>query len=378
MPASTSLDIVVIGLALTSSWGNGHATTYRSLLKGLHGLGHRVLFLEKDQPWYAAHRDAPAVPYCDVQLYGDCEDLRARFDRRIREADVVIVGSYVDQGIDVCNWVLEEARGIRAFYDIDTPVTLATLGQEKCSYLSKSQVGQFDMVLSFSGGAILHTLMHRFGARCAKALYCSVDPEGYRPGAASPTIDLGYMGTYSEDRQEGLQRLLNEPARSLTGMQFKVVGAQYPDGIDWPRNVTHVAHLGPHEHEAFYASQRFTLNVTRENMRKAGHSPSVRLFEAAACGTPIISDDWPGLEEFFTPGEEILIAHDAPEVIKFLTTIPDRQRQRMAMHARERVLALHTGASRARELERHIFACGLGNAAVTHAQPIATAPTFST
>jgi spore maturation protein CgeB len=347
------------------------------LIKGLHGLGHRVLFLEKDQPWYAAHRDAAQVPFCNVQLYASNEDLRERFGYRIRNADAVIVGSYVDRGIEVCDWVLDAARGVRAFYDIDTPVTLSTLERGECTYLTREQVGRFDMILSFSGGGVLDTLRRKFGARIAHPLYCSVDPELYRPQPTRPTIDLGYMGTYSADRQVGLERLLITPAKTLPAMHFAVVGAQYPQSLTWPPNVAHRQHLAPDEHEAFYGSQRFTLNLTRDNMRAAGYSPSVRLFEAAACATPVISDEWPGIDEFFTPGEEILIARQGEQVATMLTTIADDERQRLAARARQRVLALHTGAYRAQELERHIFACMLPDAVATNIPQARTAAAHS-
>ena len=126
---TANLDIVVLGLSITSAWGNGHAVTYRGLVRELVRRGHRVLFLERDVPWYAENRDLPHPPYGTTALYRDVDDLRARFGDAVRNADVVIVGSYVPDGIAVVQWVLERARGVRAFYDIDTPVTLAKLAR---------------------------------------------------------------------------------------------------------------------------------------------------------------------------------------------------------------------------------------------------------
>ncbi|HEX7114137.1 MAG TPA: glycosyltransferase [Steroidobacter sp.] len=348
---SRSIDIVFIGLAITSSWGNGHATTYRSLIKGLASRGHRILFLERDLPWYAQNRDAPRLDYCETQLYSDAKDLRARFGARVRAADAVIVGSYVKEGAEVCDWVLEEARGVRAFYDIDTPVTLSRLQNGTCEYLLADQIPQFDVVLSFAGGPMLGRLESELGARRARALYCSVDLEQYRPEPVPPDIELGYMGTYSEDRQAGLEALLKEPARRLSSRRFVVVGAQYPEHLLWPRNVERIEHLPPRDHPLFYSRQRYTLNLTRAQMRRAGFSPSVRLFEAAACGTPIISDDWPGLTELFSPREEILIVHDAGDVVACLEEISNTERERIARAALERVAEQHSGARRALELE---------------------------
>ncbi len=367
---SQSIDIVIVGLAITSSWGNGHATTYRSLIKGLHQLGARVLFLERDQPWYADNRDAPRSPYCETQLYSDLDDLRRRFAARVQSADAVIVGSYVQDGRAVCDWVLEHACGVRAFYDIDTPVTLARLRTDECDYLRADQIPSFDLMLSFTGGPILEQLESRFGARRAAPLYCSVDVDAYRPQAVQQSIDLGYMGTYSPDRQPGLETLLNAPARELSSRGFLVVGAQFPRSLQWPRNVRRVEHLAPSEHARFYSQQRYTLNVTRSDMRRAGYSPSVRLFEAAACGTPIISDDWPGIAEVLTPGQEILIAAGASDVIRILEEVSESDRQRMARAARERVLAAHSGAQRAAELERLLDAARRAGSSRTGVNPL--------
>jgi spore maturation protein CgeB len=344
------MNIVFIGLAITSSWGNGHATTYRSLIKGLYRLGHRVSFLEQDQPWYADNRDAPRMAFCETQLYRDVDDLRARFAARVRNADAVIVGSFVRQGAAVCDWVLSEAHGIRAFYDIDTPVTLSCLRTDTCEYLRTHQIGAFDLMLSFSGGPTLTKLETKHGAKRAAALYCSVDIERYQPSEVRRDLDLGYMGTYSVDRQPALEQLLNRPARRLPERRFMVVGAQYPHDLPWPANVSRQDHLAPNQHAEFYGRQRWTLNITRADMRAAGYSPSVRLFEAAACGTPIISDAWLGIEDVLKPNEEIIIARTSDDVVRCIRDIATEDARRLARAARERVLAAHSGERRAEEL----------------------------
>ena len=355
---SQPTDVVILGLAITSSWGNGHATTYRSLIKGLHGRGVRVLFLERDQPWYADNRDAPRPAYCDVQLYSSVDDLRRRYAARIRTADAVIAGSYVQDGREVCDWLLDCARGVRAFYDIDTPVTLARLRDDECEYLRVAQIPEFDLMLSFTGGPTLTQLEEKYGAQRAAALYCSVDVDAYRPQQAAHDVDLGYMGTYSVDRQPGLETLLNAPARALPMRKFLVVGAQYPRTLEWPHNVQRREHLAPAQHARFYNRQRYTLNLTRSDMRLAGYSPSVRLFEAAACGAPIISDHWPGIEDVLTPMQEILIARTAGDVLGYLQDVSCAERQRIAHAARARVLAAHSGAQRAAELIELIETAG--------------------
>jgi spore maturation protein CgeB len=353
-------EIVFIGLSITSSWGNGHASTYRSLIHGLHRRGHRVLFLEQDQPWYASNRDRSILSYCKARLYSDFEELRERYTQRIRAAAVVVVGSYVHDGRRVCDLVLEQARGVKAFYDIDTPVTLAKLAEDRCEYLAASQVSGFDVMLSFTGGPTLQRLRDEFGARDAQALYCSVDVDQHRPVRHQRDIELGYLGTYSEDRQPALEALLNTPARALPKHRFAVVGAQYPKRLQWPRNVQLLEHMGPDAHADFFGRQRFTLNLTRADMRQAGYSPSVRLFEAAACGTPIISDDWPGLSELLVPGQEILLARTSDDVIGILRDVDESQAQRIADAARERICSEHSSTQRAVQFEKYL--------GVTHAR----------
>jgi spore maturation protein CgeB len=350
--------IVIIGLSITSSWGNGHATTYRGLVRELAARGHDLLFLERDVPWYAANRDLPDPPYCTTRLYRGVAQLRQRYTRHVSEADLVIVGSYVPEGVAVGEWVTETATGVTAFYDIDTPVTLAKLARRDYEYLSPHLIPRYDLYLSFTGGPTLPRIQRKYGAPMARALYCSFDPEEYYPRTVRPKWDLGYLGTYSDDRQPTVERLLNEPARKWKEGKFIVAGPQYPEDIEWPRNVRRVEHLPPREHRRFYNSQRFTLNVTRAAMIRAGWSPSVRLFEAAACAVPIISDQWDGLDAFFRPGHEILIASNAADVLGYLHDLPETARRTLGERARTRVLAEHTAAHRARELEGYVLEAG--------------------
>jgi spore maturation protein CgeB len=346
--------IVILGLSITSSWGNGHATTYRALVAQLGARGHQVLFLERDVPWYATHRDLAEPPYCRTELYRDRLDLGRRFAGEVGEADLVIVGSFVPDGIAVGEWVLRTAAGVTAFYDIDTPVTLARLARGECEYLSAALIPRYHLYLSFTGGPTLERLEGELGSPAARALYCSVDPEIYRPQTVETRWDLGYMGTYSADRQPGLQRLLLGPAARARDLRFLVAGPQYPDGVRWPDNVSRLAHVEPSRHPWLYGSQRFTLNLTRADMIAAGWSPSVRLFEAAACGTPIVSDYWEGLETLLVPGREILLARSGRETLEILREMPEDERREIGRRARRRVLAAHTSAHRARELEGYV------------------------
>jgi spore maturation protein CgeB len=352
--------IVILGLSITSSWGNGHATTFRGLVRELTAAGHDVLFLERDQPWYAENRDLPNPPFGETQLYRSVAELQQRFVSDVREADCVIVGSYVPDGIEIGEWVTHTADGVTAFYDIDTPVTLAALARGTCEYLSVALVSRYSLYLSFTGGPTLRKIERDYDSPRARALYCSVDPASYFPESVPQQWALGYLGTYSDDRQPTVDALLTAPAKQLVSEQFVVAGPMYPASIAWPENVDRIVHLEPKFHRGFYNAQRFTLNVTRADMICAGYSPSVRLFEAAACGTPIISDDWPGLSEFFRPGEEILIATSTEDVVEILRSMPEGDRRAIGDRARERVLGAHTAAHRAAELESFIDECRYG------------------
>lgn len=320
--------IVFCGLSITSSWGNAHATTYRSLIRQLDENGHNVLFLERESSANAENRDLPHPPYCDLGLYSSLEELKDRFTKEIELADVVIVGSYVQEGVEIGKFVTQTAKGVTAFYDIDTPITLARLGKDENSYLSGDLIREYDLYLSFSGGPILRTIENRYGSPKARPLYCSVDPADYYIEDRDKHWDLGYLGTYSNDRQHTLNEFLIHAANQWQEGRFIVAGARYPQQIQWPDNVKRFGHLMPKEHRAFYNEQRFTLNVTRRDMIRAGYSPSVRLFEAAACGTPLISDHWPGLDTIFHPGTEVLIAKDTRQVLSILRELPERKGRR--------------------------------------------------
>lgn len=345
--------IVVLGLSITSSWGNGHATTYRGLVRALAKRGHDVLFLERDQPWYAANRDLPKPLYVRAELYESLQDLKDRFTRAVRDSDLAIVGSYVPQGIAVGDWVLFTAGGITAFYDIDTPVTLAKLDRGDADYISRALVMRYDLYLSFTGGPTLRRIEKNYYSPRARVLYCSVDPEEYYPEQREQKWDLGYLGTYSKDRQPTLDSLMLRAAASWPGGRFMVAGPLYPETIEWPANVERVDHLAPGDHRSFYNSQAFTLNVTRADMVKAGWSPSVRLFEAAACGAPIVSDRWEGLGELFKLDSEILLARSAEDTLRYVRGMGEEERRALGERARQRVLAEHTCDVRARELEAY-------------------------
>jgi spore maturation protein CgeB len=352
---SPRLNIVIFGLSITSSWGNGHATIYRALVRELSARGHRVLFLERDTPWYKAARDLPRPPFGRTAIYHSLAEVKRRFATAVRRADLVIVGSYVPQGIAVGEWVVGTARGVTAFYDIDTPVTLKMIARDTAPYISRELIPLYRLYLSFTGGPVLNLLERRYHAPMARPLYCCVDERLYYPTRHKQQWHLGYMGTYSRDRQSALDRLMLEPARRFRQARMVVAGPQYPRRIKWPANVERIEHLSPKSHRAFYNRQAFTMNVTRSSMVRAGYSPSVRLFEAAACGCPMITDRWAGIDEFFTPGREILIADSPEQTLEYLIDMNECERAAIGQRARRRVLAEHSAPKRTEQLERYTY-----------------------
>jgi len=353
------LQIVIFGLSITSTWGNGHANTFRALARALHERGHRVVFFEKDVEWYASNRDLPEPDFCDLKLYREWREALPFVRRELRSADVAMVGSYFPDAIAAIDEMLESNAAVRTFYDIDTPITVAALRERLgCEYLRASQLAGLDVYFSFTGGPMLEELQSRFGARRAVPLYCSFDPERYhtRPRSQRFACTMSYMGTYAPDRQPKLEEFLFDAARALPDQSFIVAGPQYPKSVQWPRNVRRIVHLNPRWHPHLYSSSRVTLNVTRREMVMAGYSPSVRLFEAAACGAAIASDNWPGLEEFFIPGREILLPSSGGELVRYLRELSEPELREIGLAAQARVLAAHTSQRRAEEFEREVEA----------------------
>ncbi|MBX3466282.1 MAG: glycosyltransferase [Planctomycetes bacterium] len=346
------MKLVVFGLSVSSSWGNGHATLWRGLIGALAAQGHRVVFFERDAPWYAQHRDiAPEVPGLDLVIYRDWREALPLARAHLADADVGMVTSYCHDGVAATHEVLA-SRARRAFYDLDAPVTLERVrAGVRVPWLGADGLRGFDIVLSYAGGATLDGLRRLLGARRAAPLYGSVDPAVHAPAPPREHLraDLSYLGTYAADRQAALDALLLACARRRPEQRFLIGGSQYPPDFPWGPNVHYVRHVPPADHGAFYSSSRLTLSVTRGPMAAVGWCPSGRLFEAAACGAAVLTDAWPGLEVFFRPGEEVLVARTTDEALAALDT-PAHVLRRIGCAARERALRDHTAAARAREL----------------------------
>jgi spore maturation protein CgeB len=348
------MKIVVFGLAISSSWGNGHATLWRGLCRALADRGHLVVFFERDVPYYAAHRDLRELPHGRLYLYPDWRSIAATAIAELRDADAGIITSFCPDAGAAEEALLDGPRARKVFYDLDTAVTLDRLERgESVPYISANGLAAYDLVLSYTGGRSLRQLSERLGARRTAPLYGSVDPAAHQPVAPIDLFraDLSYLGTYADDRQDGVDRLFLAPARQRADRRFVLGGSQYPADFPWTPNIFYMRHVAPEYHPAFYSSSRLTLNVTRRAMADTGFCPSGRLFEAAACGAPVLSDEWEGLDAFFMPGEEILVAHDTADAVAALDA-DDRELDRIARAARDRTLSEHTAARRAHELEQ--------------------------
>lgn len=341
----------IFGLTLSSSWGNGHATVYRALLRALHRRGHEITFFEKDVEYYAFRRDFNVCDFCDLRLYRDWDEVRPDALALTAESDVVIIGSYCPEGARIADEVLSLARPKKIFYDLDTPVTLARFPVGQPDYIRADQIAEFDLVLSFTGGPALEQLRQQYGARQALPLYGCVDPALYQsvPARDEFRCALSYMGTHAADRQTKLDEFFLEAARRQPARNFVLAGTLYPWSWTWPPNVRRFDHVAPADHPALFSSSRLTLNITRAEMAANGWCPSGRFFEAAACSTPVITDCWPGLEDFFTLGDEVIVARNTEDVLAALQ-LSDAELQAIASRARERTLDQYTGDYRAREL----------------------------
>lgn len=345
--------IVIFGLTVSSSWGNGHATLWRGLIGALARRGVRVVFFEKDVSYYARHRDLLDLPAGELVLYRDWAEVKGRAAAEARTADAVVVTSYCPDG-PVASALACELGRLAVFYDMDTPVTLARLAAgEQVAYLPAEGLGGFDLVLSYTGGAALRRLERELGARRTAPLYGHVDPAVHRPAPAEDRFrgEMSYLGTYSADRQAAVSALFAEPAKRRPDRRFILGGSGYGTDFPWADNIFLIEHVPPAEHPAFFASSRLTLNATRGDMAALGYCPSGRLFEAAACGCPVLSDAWEGLELFFAPGREILTAATTDEALQALE-LSDAELAAIARAARERTLAEHTSDHRAGDLLR--------------------------
>ena len=326
------MKIVIFGLTITSSWGNGHATLWRGLLRALAARGCRLVFYERDMPYYAATRDLKEIQGAQLALYADWPGASAAATRDLADCDVAIVTSYCPDALAASDLLIERPSAISVFYDLDTPVTLSRLnGGEDVGYIGARGLRDFELVLSYTGGGALEQLRQRLGAKRVAPLYGHVDPAVHGPSLARSVYacDLSYLGTYSQDRQSALRSLFIDAAQRRSGQRFLIGGAQYPADFPWHSNIYFVRHLPPAEHAAFFSSSRLTLNVTRQPMRRMGWCPSGRLFEAAACGTPVIAFRCGSVPEVIDPGKSGFIVKTLEEAVEALGKVETLDRHKV-------------------------------------------------
>jgi spore maturation protein CgeB len=356
---SLFMRLVIFGLTITSSWGNGHATLWRGLSRSLARRGHHLTFFEKEVPYYAETRDLTTWTDGELILYSRWEFVFDLARDRLANADVALITSYCPDALSAGRLLTKFGAGIvKVFYDMDTPVTLQRLDAHgSVQYLPSNGLQGFDLVLSFTGGSILAALKERLGARRVEVLYGHADPDLHYRRVTDPEYEatLSYLGTFARDRQPALEKLFVKPAQRLPKGRFVLAGALYPERFPWESNIYFLRHLPPSKHGTFFSSSKCTLNLTRSSMISSGFCPSGRIFEAAACRTTVITDCWAGLEEFFEPGKEIIVAESAEDVIRAIAS-PHETIDSIGEAAYRRFLIQHTSDRRAAELESYLQA----------------------
>jgi spore maturation protein CgeB len=346
------MKLIVFGLSVSSAWGNGRATLWRGLIRALAAKGHSVTFYERDTDYQALHRDGFDLPNGKLIVYSDFDEIRSSAAAALQMADVGMVTSNCPDALAASQLVLGSAVETRAFYELDTPITLSRLTRgEHVAYIGERGLRDFDIVLSYTGGPALQQLQHMLGARRVAPLYGAVDPQMHQAKAPNPQYqaDLAYLGRYSPERLAVLEELFLAPARERPDLTFAIGGSQYPSDFAWAPNIKYLWDVPPSERAAYDCSARMNLNVRRGPMAALGFCPSGRLFEVAASGTPLISDGWPGLSQFYEPGYDLIVAQSKEDVLDALD-LSDAELRAMSQRARERTLSEHSFARRAEQL----------------------------
>lgn len=346
------MKLCIFGHTISSSWDGRHASVWRGLCRALARCGHRVVFFERDHLQLAAQRDMPHPEGCDLRIYRDWDDVRAMAARELADADAGMVTSRCPDARAASQLVLEAGLSVAAFYDLESPRTVARRrAGQTIEHVGPEGYRPFDVVLSYAGGPVLLDLVELLGARRVETLFASLDTSIHQPDGPSPefTARASFLGPYTRDLHEMLDRLFFEPSRRLSQVQFALGGGGVPDSLLLPSNLHRVGPIALDRQAAFYCSSRITVSVTPREMARAGHCPPARMFAAAGCGVPVLSDAWDGIEVFFEPGREIFVAGSTEEAMD-VVCLPDEELARVGRAARERALAEHTAEARARRL----------------------------
>lgn len=348
------MKIAFYGSSILSCYWNGAATYYRGLIKALAAMGHQVTFLEPNAFGRQERRDIEPPDWCEVVVYPASEEGVERACCWARTADVVVkasgVGVYDNELLKIA-MASTRPDAVRIWWDVDAPATLAELAAAPEAPLRRL-LPTLDAVVVYGGGPTVAGEYEALGARRCVAIYNGIDPETHFPAQPDSRFagDLGFLGNRLPDREARLQEFLFGPARRAPKLQFVIGGAGW-DGADLPANVRNLGHVGTGDHNAFNASPRAILNVNRDSMAKRGFSPPTRVFEAAAAGACIITDAWEGIEKFLEPDRQVLVARDGQEVLDLLSGLGDERAREIGERARARILADHSYAQRAREVD---------------------------
>jgi spore maturation protein CgeB len=350
-----SLDIAFFGSSLVSAYWNGAATYYRGMIRALAARGHRVTFYEPDAYERQKHRDIDDPPYAKVVVYSGTDETEVlTMLERARRADVVVKAS----GVGVWDELLErevlnvrKPGGSAIFWDVDAPATLARV-RENPSDPFKSLIPKYDAVFTYGGGPPIVRGYTELGARVCVPIYNALDPSTHYPVAkqARFAADLALLANRLPDREARIEAFFFDPARRLPEQRF-LLGGNGWQGHGVPSNVQTVGHVYTADHNAFNCSARLVLNVARDSMASCGYSPATRVFEAAGAAACLVTDYWEGIDMFLEPDREILVAKHGEDVARHLRDVSATRAREMGEAAKKRVLAQHTYAQRAREVE---------------------------
>ncbi|MFW5967900.1 MAG: CgeB family protein [Persicimonas sp.] len=351
------MNIAFFGSSLVSAYWNGAATYYRGIVRALADRGHRVTFFEPDAFERQEHRDIDDPTWAEVVVYAADEGTAAvdRMLERANAADLIVKASGVgvfDAYLEREVLKLQDAQTDVVFWDVDAPATLERLDSDPSDPFRKL-VPEYDAIFTYGGGDPVVEAYERFGARRCEPIYNALDPRTHYPAPpdARFAADLSFLGNRLPDREERVEEFFLQPADELESCSFLLAGSGWEDK-PLPDNVHHVGHVFTPDHNAFNASARAVLNISRQSMASYGHSPATRVFEAAGAGACLITDWWEGIERFLEPGDEVLVAKNGSEVVEHLRSLDRRRAERIGRAARRRVLDEHTYEQRVARIER--------------------------
>lgn len=352
---SGGMKIAFFGSSLVSAYWNGAATYYRGLIRALHARGHSITFYEPDAYKRQQHRDIPDPDWATVVVYpGSGEEGVSRALQSARRSDVVIKTS----GVGVFDeWLEREVLSLRRpgtlvlFCDVDAPATLERVHNDPTDPFLQL-VPRYDLVLTYGGGDPVVNAYKALGAKECVPIYNALDPSTHHPVPPDPrfSADLGFVGNRLPDREARVEEFFLRAAELLPDRRFLLGGSGWHDK-PLPSNVNYVGHLYTSDHNAFNCTPRMVLNVTRDSMVRFGFSPATRVFEAAGAAACLITDYWEGIEYFFEPGSEVLVARNGEEVAEHVRTVTPEHARAIGQAAYRRVLRDHTYAERAAQLE---------------------------